>query len=458
MLRRGKPKDLCQDSSLTESLLPVATKHNVNIDQDPNAPAADSESVGAKDAYASSSSTMDPTKPTNCVTNLASSSDRLPYTRYSFSSNAPTENMRNLPSGFEDSISMQDWNDFWSRIQPIVHDAGRSVCIYWIGKIFLDFALLISIAVLYIFFQMNPTTASLPLILIGSNLGINYVLRKWMFTAQYSHHQALRAVCQRVESTYGWIEKNSSLPAALECDGECDIHNRITGSFFLYIAPAASAAIALIDPNNVQNTDNGNSLPMQLNDGHTSGDLVIRNGYLRIQLFNQRDEFWEWTPISLSKLAEYRTFDRRVTFLENHDMWTSFWSELYANSKEYLVAHQRFVVSHGLFYCCSMWLGILFAKNILCYLLWAYVNIVLFGVSNDTEARFLRCVGIQRDTIQRYAPHGCTMEHRQVCRFQKNARGGGVSTYFTHYLYLFPLSSSQLAADWNASMTGEERI
>lgn len=401
------------------------------------------------------------------------STSQLPYTRYVLSTKAEQENKRNLPTGFENVISMSDWNDFWSRIQPIALAAERFKYIIAVASLFLYFGFVFLIVAvsdeLFILFSERWFFLALMVVSFGMSLIVGYFLHNWMGAVRYSHLQQLSAECKRAEEVYGWTDINSS-KAALECDFEI-----VGNCFCLYITPAPAAFSDYASV--IQSNQHGHGiLPMQTSeDDHSSGDFVARNGSLRIQLLNSKGGFSGWTPISLSKLTKYSTLSYRVTFLEDHAMWKGFWSELFANSKDYLFAYRQLIMGQ-----CLMPLFLLgvtsfkfdeganfdeytdFDRSIRHAQIAFGLELLVYAFLMYTIVKFVRCASIQRETIKRYALHnfaltsngGCTMEHRQIYGFRQSTQGG-VSMFGAHYLYVFPLTTSQLVADGNVSMPGE---
>lgn len=229
--------------------------------------------------------------------------------------------------------------------------------------------------------------------------------------------------------------------------------------------------------------------------------LVVRNGYLRIELDKG---IFPWTAVSLPKLAEYHTLSHRVTFLQDHAMWTAFWLEVCANSKDYLSACRQCVVTMYLssILLCPLSIAYYYqglkvkklednfvfedyfysedyatkfdddkrtinALYLALDVLLNFSHVLLYLVLQYSTLRACRLSSEKREMFQRYAlqnfalstsNEGCIMEYRTAFD-SRPAALGGVSVQTAHYLYLFPLASSQLlVTDVNASVSEKREV
>ena len=306
-------------------------------------------------------------------------------------------------------VPIESWVAFWSRIELILRNGYRIYCIIEV----VEFALWVAYLVFAHTKAENRAFVCF-LFLVFIRLFV------WSGRTRQAQLRAIRTVCrdeeERVFRSYGF---------ALECDCEWGMIN-------LLIGPDTSDLSIYFLPYN------GNTTL----DADDSDHAMKNHGYVRIELFNTSPYACTWTPISLASLASYSSLPTEFESLDN-DIWTGFWSEMCAVSRECLVAYRLLWAIFGIPFALLLTLTLTLSDGYDALAFLALLLLLLVSQFPNLYSwyRFQPAMERRRLLVEEYADRfarqGVYMEYR---RSYKSHLCTGL--YRCHYLYLFPTQTT----------------
>jgi hypothetical protein len=352
-----------------------------------------------------------------------------------------------MPRALQNShaVSSDEWNAFWKQqVKPIALQVERYTVVFaWTVGVL---AVLSLASLCFIAAWVMPVTGNRWSLAWYGILLVLLVLEVWALCAwngrvRAQQLQALRAVTKAQESKW-WTK--CQLTFEVEYESELALEN--SGRFHLYLIPSANQFPCV------------ESIPIAM-ESHPDNNVALLQqpgGYLRIRLFDAGIlGGWSWTPISLPHLETLCTLPspllQQATADNTHvltELWTSFWLDLVAQSRDHLWGHRILRVS------LVVWIVYIVSFSTLMHTSWYSSNVslvvsllvlllVLYGSSRVHAA-----TNCKRTLVQRHAPllaaHGVFLDYKTIHEF---AKYGGSSV--VHCLDVFPLSV------WETRMAGE---
>jgi hypothetical protein len=349
-----------------------------------------------------------------------------PYIRLRLHTRSPLRAV--VPEALQLShVSRDDWNTFWSHMEPILTDVERytrvfSMAAYALVAAYVAFIILI--VWVYDYFGVDLSMiqyavlnfVTILVVLFAALTGFN----AWNGHVRKRQFQALRNACQEEEDhlfgQHGY---------SVACEYEWDTSTgSINSGFYVYFS-------------NVQNKFQ-HSTPSDHTTLAYPEDDEAQGGYLRIRLFDSGSSGFSCTPISMPYLESFRTMPAELETRRTADLWERFWSEMLAQSSDYLFWYRVYFVVLILWWTYFSFSSVLFNAS------WfsSRVDSVIFLLGMlplfYSACRLQSLKYKHRDLVTRYArefaTHGIFIDYRCVYRFL-DCRGMSGA----HYLYLFPL-------------------
>jgi hypothetical protein len=323
-------------------------------------------------------------------------------------------------------VSRDDWNTFWSHLEPILTDVERYTRVFTLALYALwavHVALLILIVWGFDYFELDPYMIQYAMLGFVTYIVVPCAaytgFNAWNGHVRKRQLQALRNACQEEEDRLFGQHGYS-----VACEYEWDTSTGSNSGFYVYFF-------------NVQNKFQ-HSTPSDHTTLAYPEDDAAQGGSLRIRLFDSGSSGFSCTPISMPYLESFRTMPAELETRRTADMWERFWSEMLTQSSDFLFVYRLYYV------CFFVWWTYISFSSILFNASWYssrvdYIIFLLFMLPVFYSAcRVQSLVGMQRDLVTRnareFATHGIFIEYRRVYRFPDWRGMSGA-----HYLYLFPL-------------------
>jgi hypothetical protein len=339
-----------------------------------------------------------------------------------------TQTSRAVPEALQPLVSRDDWNAFWSHLEPILTDVERYtrvLCLAGYALVAAYVAFFILMVWGFDYFGVDSYMIQYATILHFVTIFVVVYAAVMGFNAWNGHvrklqFQALRSACQEEEDRlfrqYGYT---------VACEYEWDTSTgSIHSGFYVYFFHA-------------QYKFQDSTLSHQTTFEYPE-DGATKGGYLHIRLFDSGNSGFSCTPISMPYLESFRTMPVELETRRTTDLWERFWSEMLPQSSDHLFVYRLHHVSLYLWLTFMMLSGALFNASWYSERVDSIVFLLVMLPLFYSSCRLLSLVNKQRDLVTQYArefaTHGIFIEYRRVYRFPDWRGMSGV-----HYLCLFPL-------------------
>jgi hypothetical protein len=359
---------------------------------------------------------------------------RKPYIRVELASTLPNPNATiaimvappPIPLLLQPHVSLADWNNFWSYMQPILRQVHDSTATYSVVHSIM-FALYLVACVLLVVVGIvyHDETAEYYYLLVMGFFAAIY-LAAWAVQGCHGFLRAgqFRALCDACHRAQDQIFGTSGY--SVQCTYEWEIKSLSRGvaacGFYIYFFPIS--------------TDYSKSHETKY-DGDDDSHAE-RHGYLRIRLFKSiLGGSFSWNPFSMPYLESFQTLPNSLSQTAGsagQELWTRFWSEMLSASRHYLWIYRVFYPITYVWLVLILlqtapWFPIEVQLVLLCVLLIPMVY---------SSCRLLPATRSRDKLVERYADefasHGWLVEYRRCYEFDERSNRAAV-----HYLYVFPL-------------------